>query len=174
MKARDVATIAFRVLAVWITVSAVTSLIDLIFNWKTVWAQMAGAFSGVTNPPTQRELFLMSASAFVGRGLTGVAVWWLAPLFARASAPSQTVATKLTREDLYAAASFVVGLYLVALSAPWLAFEVYSATRPGFPAYPETHQQIPFLLAQLLLGLAFIRNRWLVNLTSGDTHGSCL
>ena len=169
MNARDAATVVFRLLAVWITVSGVTSLIDLAFNWKTTWAQVGGSFSGVTNPPTERELFWMSASALVGRGLTGVAVWWLAPILARASAPSEPVVTKLERRDLYAAASFIVGLYLVALSAPWLAFEVYSATKPGFPAYPETHQPIPFLLAQLLLGLAFIRSRWLVKLSNGDS-----
>jgi hypothetical protein len=139
-----------------------------VFNWKSVWAQTSGSFSGVTNPPTERELFWMSASAFVGRSLTGAVVWWLAPLLARASAPAEAVATALRREDLYAAASFVVGLYLVALSAPWLAFEIYSASKPGSPAYPETHQPIPFLLAQALLGLALIRNRWLVNLSKED------
>jgi len=43
-------------LAVWITVSAVTALIDLIFNWRTVWAETSGAFSGVVIPPTEREV----------------------------------------------------------------------------------------------------------------------
>ena len=56
MKARDVATIAFRLFAVWITVSAVTALIDLIFNWRTVWAETSVAFSGVVTPPTEREV----------------------------------------------------------------------------------------------------------------------
>ena len=170
MTARAGATVAFRLLAVWIVVSAITALIDLAFNWNTVAAQVMPSFSGVANPPTERWLFWMSASAFVGRGLTGVAVWWLAPVLARASAPAEMVATALRRQDVYAAGSFVVGLYLVAISAPWLAFEVYAATKPGVPAYPETHQPIPFLMAQLLLGLSLIRNRWLVNLLNRESR----
>jgi hypothetical protein len=167
MKMRDVATIAFRVLALWIMISGLTALTDLLFNWKTVAAQVMGTFSGASNPPTQTELLWMSATAFVGRSVIGMVAWWVSPLVARATSPSADVITALGREDLYAAASFLVGLYLIALSAPGLAFEGYAATRPGFPAYPEAHPQVPFLMAQLVLGVALLRSRWLVRWAIG-------
>ena len=162
MKTRDVAIIAFRLLALWIVISALTALIDLLFNWKSVSAQVMGSFSGVANAPTETALFWMSATAFLARAVIGVVAWWLSPVLARATSPSDSIVMALGREDLYAAATFLIGLYLVALSLPGLVFEGYVATKPGFPAYPEAHPQVPLLLAQLVLGIALVRNRWLV------------
>ena len=170
MKTRDVATIAFRVLALWITISALTALVDLLFNWKTVAAQVMGSFSGVRNAPTETELFWTSASAFVGRAVIGVVAWRLSPRLARITPLSESIDMAVGRQDLYAAASFLVGLYLVAISAPGLAFEGYVATKPGFPAYPEAHPQVPLLVAQLLLGIAFIRSGWLVRWATSEGH----
>jgi hypothetical protein len=168
MKTRDVATIAFRLLALWITISALTALIDLLFNWKTVAGQMMGSFSGVANAPTERELFWMTASALVGRGIIGLVAWWLSPLLARVTFASDARSVVGDRDGLYAAASFLVGLCLIAISAPGLAFEAYVATKPGFPAYPEGHPRVPLLLAQFVLGVSFVWNRWLVRLATGQ------
>jgi len=168
MRTRDVATVAFRVLALWIVISAVTALIDLLFNWKTIAAQVMGSFSGIRNAPTEWELFWMSASAFVGRGLIGVLAWWLSPALARVTPFSEGTVSGVGRRDLYAAGSFLIGLYLVAISAPGLAFEAYVAMKQGYPAYPEAHPQVPLLLAQLALGIALIRGRWLVSWATSE------
>jgi len=170
MKTRDVATIAFRLLALWVTISALISLVDLLFNWKMVAAQTMGSFSGVANAPTERELFWMSASAFVCRGMIGLVAWWLSPLLARVTVPSDALSVVGDRDGLYAAASFLVGLCLIAMSAPGLAFEAYVATKPGFPAYPEAHPKVPLLLAQFVLGVSFVWSRWLVKLATGQPH----
>src|SRR5438477_13160589 len=90
MKTRDVATIAFRVLALWITISALTALVDLLFNWKTVAAQVMGSFSCVRYAPTETELFWTSASAFVGRAVIGVVAWRLSPRLARITPLSES------------------------------------------------------------------------------------
>jgi len=171
MKTRDVATIAFRVLALWVVISAITGLMDLLLNWDAVAAQVMSGFKDVSNPPTRQGLLWLSASAFVGRGLVGLIAWWLSPLLARLTCPREDglVATERGR-DLYAAASFLVGLWLIAGSGPGLAFAAYAATRPGFPAYPETQPQVPLLLPQFLLGLSLLRGQWLIGLVTGGTE----
>lgn len=168
MKTRDVATLAFRLFALWITISAVTALIDLLFTWRMVAAQAMGTFSSVANAPTEKELFWMSASAFVGRGIIGLVVWWVSPLLARITFPADMLSVVGDLQSLYAVASFLVGLWLIAISAPGLAFEAYVATKPGFPAYQEAHPQVPLLLAQFVLGISFVRSRWLIKWATGQ------
>ncbi len=167
MRTRDVATVAFRLLALWTVVSALTSLVDLLANWKTVAAQVMGTFSDVSNPPTRGELLWMSTSALVGRGVLGLLLWWLSPTLARLTSPREDPLALDSRQDLHAAAAFLVGVWLIASSAPGLAFAALVATRPGVPAYPETQPQVPLLLAQLVLGLALLRARWLIGWAVG-------
>jgi hypothetical protein len=130
--------------------------------------------SSAANAPTERELFWMSASAFVARGIVGLVAWRLSPLLARVSTPPHSVSTGGTREDLYASAAFLVGLWLIAVSAPGLLFEAYAATRPGTLAYPEAHPQVPLLLFQCVLGISFVRNRWLIRWALHETGRSAV
>jgi hypothetical protein len=168
MRMRDVATIAFRLLALWVVVSALTSLSELLVNWKTVAAQVMGTLSNMKEAPTRSQLFWMSTSAMLGRGLIGVIVWWLSPFLARVTCPGEDgVPLPDRRRDLYAAAAFLVGLWLIAGSAPGLAFAAIAATRPGTPAYPETQPVVPFLLAQFGLGISFLRSQWLIRWAMG-------
>lgn len=163
MTTRDVATIAFRLLAVWMTVSALSALVELLFTWRAVWAQAAAMWSNVSNPPTPGQYFFMSTTAFLASGIVGMVMWRLSPLLARLACPRDGgFAVAMTRYDVYAAASFLVGLYLIAISAPGLAFAFYASTRPGFPAYPEARPKVPLLLVQCVLGISLVRGQWLV------------
>jgi hypothetical protein len=162
MKTRDVANIAFRFLAAWVMISALNGLVELLVNSKAVWAQ-AATWSGVSNAPTPAELLWMSAAAMLGNLIVGLIAWWLSPVLARLACPrDETFTVSMTRYDAYAASSFLVGLWLVATSAPPLAWAAYAATRPGVPLYPEARPQVPPLLAQCVLGIALLRGQWLI------------
>jgi hypothetical protein len=173
MKPRDVATIAFRLLALWLVLSALSGLVELLATWKLVAAQMMGMLSGMNNAPTRGELLWLSAGAMLSRGLVGLIAWWVAPWLARVTCPSeQDVSLTLRSRELFAAASFLVGLCLVAVSVPGLALVVFLASRPGVPMYPEAQPQTPVLLTQFALGIACLRGRWLIKWASSEPESN--
>jgi hypothetical protein len=165
MRARDIALVAFRLLAIWAVLSGLDMVLQTLLGWKTIAAQSMPSMAGVVNAPTSSEFFWMTISGLSARVVLGLLLWWVAPFLARVTCPSEAqVAGHSTREALYSAAAFLVGIWLVSDSLPGLAFVAFSATRPGTPAYDDGSMtaQVAQLAAKLVLGLAFLRARWLV------------
>jgi hypothetical protein len=141
---------------------------ETLLTWRSVWAQSQGAMADASNPPTEAVFFWMTASALLFRALLGALLWWAAPTLARHTPVSQPqlAAQKPMRAALYSGAAFLVGAWLLSTSIPGLAFTAYVAAQPGVPAYDDGlgGARVAQLLAQLLLGLAFLRGGWLVDL----------
>ena len=177
MTARDIALIAYRVLALWIGVSGLMALIETLLSWESIVAQTMATMAAVSNAPTERAFFWMTTSALGARALFGFLLWWAAPALARRTPVSESHgAAESSRHALYSAAAFLVGVWLVSESLPGLAFTFHAATRPGVPAYDDGlgGARLAQLLAQFLLGVAFIRGGWLVDLaiwSRGDKSG---
>jgi hypothetical protein len=165
---RDVALVAYRALALWLGASGLMALGETLLTWQAVWAQSQAAMAGVTNPLTERGFLWMTASALLFRALLGGLLWWAAPSLARRTPVSEPrlASREPSRAVLYSAAAFLVGVWLLSSSLPGLAFAAYAATRPGVPAYDDGlgGARIAESLAQLLLGVAFVRGGWLVDL----------
>src|ERR1044071_8551357 len=133
MRARDIALIGFRLLALWFAVSAIQALVELLLSWKSFYAQISSSMVGVSNPLTERQLFLLTTSAMVGRTMVGIGLWWLAPHLARVSFPDLSAPTVLqpSRADLFHAASFLAGVWLLGAAVPGLVFFGIDVFRNG-------------------------------------------
>jgi hypothetical protein len=166
MTGRDIALVAYRLLALWIALSAVMALLETLVSWESIVAQTQGALANVSNPPTARALFWMTTSATVARGMVGVLLWWGAPALARRTPVSDSPRSDPSRYNLYSAAAFLVGVWLLSECLPGLAFAFQMAIRPGVLAHDDGlgRARLAQMLAQLLLGIAFIRGGWLVDL----------
>jgi hypothetical protein len=180
MRPKDVALVAFRLLAIWTVVSGLDLLLQTLASWKVVFAQATATMANVPNAPTSSEFFWMTASALLARVFLGLVLWSMSPFLARVTCPGEApLAGVISREGLYSAAAFLVGIWLVSDSLPSLAYFGFAATRPGTPAYPDMNRpaQIVQLVARLLIGLAFLRGGWLVRwalegpITRGDGAG---
>jgi hypothetical protein len=112
MTKRDLATIALRTLSAWLFASGVAGLCSAVLTWG----------HSVTEYGTEGAIFgATAAGIFTPIGALG---WLLSNgaakrIFpeAEANAPS---ASRLTRPDLYAFASVLVGLYLLSNSVPMI------------------------------------------------------
>ena len=168
MNLRDVALIAYRLLALWFGVSGMMALAETLLTWKSVWAQSQAVMAGTSNPTTETGFLLMTTSALAARALLGALLWWAAPALARHTPVGQPSpeSQEPSRAVLFSAAAFLVGVWLLSVSLPGLAYVGFSATRPGVPAYDDGlgGARVAQLLAQLLLGVAFVRGGWLVDL----------
>ena len=51
---RDVASVAYRALALWLGASGLMALGETLLTWKAMWAQSQAAMAGVSNPMTER------------------------------------------------------------------------------------------------------------------------
>ena len=167
MSPQDIALLAYRLLALWIGVSGLMVLTDTLLTWESVVAQSQAAMAGVSNPPSRSALFWMTTSAMVARVLFGVLLWWVAPTLARYTPVGEPSVARHdpSRAALFSAATFLVGVWLLSGSLPGLAFALYAGTRSGVPAYDDGlgGARVAQLLAQLLLGVVFIRGGWLVD-----------
>jgi hypothetical protein len=166
MRRKDVALIAFRLLAIWTVFSGADALVESLISWKAVAAQSMSVMAGVANAPTSSQLLWMTSSALLARVAIGLLLWWLSPLLARVTCPGDTaIGVDVKREELFSAAAFLVGLWLVSDAIPGLAFAAFAATRPGTPAYDDGQggARLAQLMARLAIGLAFLRSRWLVS-----------
>jgi hypothetical protein len=177
MGIRDIALVAYRTLALWVTVSGLMALIETLFTWRSVWAQSQAAMVGVSNPATETDFFWMTTSALASRLLLGVLLWCAAPTLARYTPFSKLplASEQSSRATLFSAAAFLVGVWLLSSSIPGLAFAALAATRPGVPAYDDGvgGARVAQLLAQLFLGVAFVRGGWLVDLAiSSRAHSA--
>ena len=111
MTARDIALIAYRVLALWIGVSGLMALIETLLSWESIVAQTMATMAAVSNAPTERAFFWMTTSALGARALFGFLLWWAAPALARRTPVSESHgAAESSRHALYSAAAFLVGL----------------------------------------------------------------
>jgi hypothetical protein len=169
MRPRDIALIAFRLLALWFAVSAIEALVELLLSWKSIHAQMSSSMAGVSNPLTEGQLFLMTTSAMVGRTLVGLGLWWSAPRLARLTFPDASAPPVMqpSRSDLFHAASFLVGVWLLGASVPGLVFFAIDVFRNGLARYLEGTgiADAGRFAATAALGLAFARGGWLVRWT---------
>jgi hypothetical protein len=168
MRIRDVALVAYRLFALWLIVSGLMAISETLLTWRSLWAQSQAAMSGVANPVTESSFFWMTMSALASRALLGVLLWWATPKLARYTPVSEPTVTSQdpSRVALFSAAAFLVGVWLLSGSVPGLAFAAYVATRHGVPAYDDGlgGARLAQLLAQLFLGIAFVRGGWLVDL----------
>jgi hypothetical protein len=165
MRPKDVALVAFRLLAIWTVVSGLDLLLQTLASWRVVYAQAMAAMPNVPNVPTSSEFLWMTASALLARVLLGLVLWWTSPFLARVTCPGEApLVGVISREGLYSAATFLVGIWLVSDSLPGLAYFGFAATRPGTPAYPDVNRpaQIAQLVARFVIGLTFLRGGWLV------------
>lgn len=172
MNLRDVALVAYRLLGLWIGASGAMALGEALITWKSSWAQIETMMATTTNPMSETALFWMSMSALAFRGLFGGLLWWAAPLLARHTPVGERclAGEEPARAALYSAAAFLVGVWLLSVSLPGLAFEVHAARRAGAHAHEDGlgGARIVELVAQLLLGAAFVRGGWLVDLAIGS------
>ncbi len=176
MNMKDIALVAYRLLALWLGLSGLQVLAETLLTWKSTWIQIQPQFADVANAPTQAAFFLMTTSALAARSLLGVVLWWLAPVLARHT-PVGHVAVDgrlVSRADLFSAAAFLMGVWLLSGALPGLAYSIHAATRPGVPAYDAGPggARVAQLLAQCLLGVAFVRGGWLVDLAIWGRGGS--
>lgn len=173
---KDIALVAYRLLALWLALSGLQALAETLLTWKSIWIQMQPQFAGVSNSPTQTGFFVMTTSALAVRALFGLLLWWLAPALARCTPVGQMglEGRLASRADLFSAAAFLVGVWLLAGALPGLAYSAYVATRPGTPAYDDGlgGARIAQLVAQVLIGVAFVKGRWLVELAISEGGGS--
>jgi hypothetical protein len=168
MNMRDVALVAYRLLGLWLGVSGLQALAETLLNWKSLWAQSQPMFAGTANPPTEAGFLLMTTSALAARALFGLLLWWAAPAMARHTPVGQphSEGRYASRADLFSAGAFLVGVWLLSGALPGLAYSAFAATRPGTSPYDDGlgGARIAQLLAQGLLGIAFVRGGWLVDL----------
>jgi hypothetical protein len=166
MRARDIALIGFRLLALWFAVSAIQALVELLLSWKSFHAQMSSSMAGSSNPLTEGQLFLLTTSAMVGRTVVGIGLWWSAPHLARLSFPDSSAprVSQSSRSDLFHAASFLVGVWLLGASVPGLVFFAVDVFRNGLARWQEGTglADVGRFLATAALGFAFVRGGWLV------------
>jgi hypothetical protein len=168
MNMRDVALVAYRLLGLWLGVSGLQALAETLLSWKSLWAQSQPMFPGTTNPPTEIGFLLMTTSALAARALFGLLLWWAAPAMARHTPVGQprSEGRYASRADLFSAGAFLVGVWLLSGALPGLAYSAFAAMRPGTSPYDDGlgAPRIAQLLAQGLLGIAFVRGGWLVDL----------
>jgi hypothetical protein len=139
MKNRDIALIGYRLLALWFAASAIQALLELLLSWKSVHAQMSASMADISNPLNEVQLFLLTTSAMVARSAVGGILWWLAPRLARRTFPESPspAVQQPTRSDLFHAASFLVGVWLLGDSVPGVAFFAIDVVRNGLSRWME-------------------------------------
>lgn len=76
----------------------------------------------------------------------------------------------LSRADLFRAGTFFIGVWLLSIAVPGLAFLVFAATRSGIPAYDDGlgNSRLAELVVQLAMGIGLLRGEWLVRLALRD------
>jgi len=108
---RDIAVVAFRIMALWFAVSGVTGVASALIRWPRQEdpSQIQGAWLG-----------LAQAGLFVPVG--GV-IWLLGDwLSLRVFPEAAGVSSGLTRADLWSAATLCIGLYLLSQAIPQLVY----------------------------------------------------
>jgi hypothetical protein len=112
MTPRDLTTIALRTLAAWLFASSTASLVSALFTWKPDSLQLGAE---------EAALKLASGSIFIP---IGGLLWVCASTLARWSFPNDSPVSPvvLRREDLYAFASALVGLFLLSDAISQLAY----------------------------------------------------
>ena len=146
--------------------TTIQALVELLLSWKSFHAQVTSSMAGVSNPLTEGQLFLLTTSAMVGRSVIGIGLWWSAPHLARLSFPDSSGPTvsQPSRSDLFHAASFLVGVWLLGASVPGLVFFAVDVFRNGLARWLEGTglADVARFLTTAALGLAFVRGGWLV------------
>jgi hypothetical protein len=158
VRSRDLALIAFKVVALWIVVSGVIQASELVLNWLGFQGQFAGGNWGPSAPSPQGMMWY-ALTALLARSLVGVLIWVLSRRLACSLFPVDDPA--YTTEGalvLYRGASFLVGLYLLADSIPAAFFMLTLAIRGGWrPQEAEGVAQLVSLWVKLGLGTALLR-----------------
>jgi hypothetical protein len=162
MTARDIATISFRTLAAWLVASGVAGLCSGLFTW----AHDVGEYGRET------AIFSLASGAIL---IPIGAIWWLlSDWVAGRVLPgrSEPLGLALTRADLYAFASVLVGLLLLADALPQIVYWAISwrgSRGTGFWSPPaadsqdnasihwlSVRAQLGSVAAKLVLGLLFV------------------
>ena len=89
MQPKDIALVAFRLLAIWTVVSGLDLLLQALASWKIVAAQSMSSMANISNAPTESEFFWMTSSALLARVILGCVLWWVSPLLARLTCPGE-------------------------------------------------------------------------------------
>lgn len=162
MSTRILATIAFRTMAVWLFASGALSLVSGLFTWQPDVAQFGAAATGWR---------LAAASLFLP---IGGLLWVISPGLAAWScaADEQIGVAQLTRADLYAFASLLVGLFLLADAFPQIAYwivlwrsagdtEFWSSssewrTDRSVVYWVHARAQVGLVLAQVVMGICLV------------------
>lgn len=155
MPKRDIGTVAFKTLALWIVVSALLEILQVFVGWEHQRAQLEAELGNVAAMPAG-TLLVWGVLALMVRAAGGVALWMLSDRLAAWAFPGQSQAPSPTarRPDLYAAASFLVGLWLLANTVPAIPYVlswVRTIQEPG-----EQYALAEWIL-KLLLGLLLLR-----------------
>ena len=162
MTAKDVATIAFKTLAAWLLASGIAGLCSALLTWDHDVAQYG------------KDTAMLTASAaalFIPIG----AIWWLLSDWTAGRifrGRGESVAVALDRSDLYAFASVLVGLFLLADALPQIVYWLvmwrmsrgsgfWSPPPPGTEDNAAVHwlavrAQVGTVAAKLILGLVFV------------------
>lgn len=162
MSTRELAAVAFRTLAVWLFASGVAGLCSSLLTWVPNVAQYGA------EPTSWR---LAAASIFVP---VGALVWLSADAAARMAFPAsgQSGTVGLSRADLYAFASVLVGMFLLSDALTQVVYWIviwrssrgtgfWDATSSGSTAntvvyWVHVRAQVGLVLAKTVLGLGLL------------------
>jgi hypothetical protein len=155
---RDVALIAFNLVALWIIASGLIQALELALNWHVLESKFA-EMNLAEGSPSPASLTWNALGALFARSGLGVVMWLLSGLMARSLFPADDPPYSMEGTIvLYRAAAFLVGLWLLADSLPKAAFALAWAARSGWRLQdPDGVAQFASLWVKLGLGLALLR-----------------
>jgi hypothetical protein len=164
MARRDLAVVAFRVLALWPIVTGLTQALETVIAWDVAYRQVARGPNSAALALSPREFFLITMAPFGARVVVGVLLWVFSGSLARLAAGPDGGPTPLAdRRTLYLSAMFLVGVWLLASAVPTAAYWLFWAVRTGWrPQQAEEGAQLAELAIRGLVGATLLRGDWLL------------
>jgi hypothetical protein len=158
LRNRDVALLAFKMAALWVIVSGLIQALEVALSWGALESKFA-SMDMAPGSPSPSSMVWNALGALLARSGIGLVLWYLAPRLARGvfpgDEPGYSTESSLV---LYRAATFLVGLWLLADALPLAATTLVWIIRGHWrPTDAEGVAQLASLWVKLGLGFALIR-----------------